>query len=357
MQESELSTSRPLHATSRFGQLLRNLALQDFIILCFQTYMCVRAYAAPDSPDAHAARIATSILLTLTVSTLLLTRGGLLQAGFSRSLTYCVGLLVPMLCSYFALKWCLFALQTKHLDPELYQVDRLLFGETPAVILDRFVTPSSVEWFAFFYYGYFFLVASMLLGTLIFDAGRRRYELLLGSVIVVSLGHSLYTIVPGLGPHDYCAAMFKHPLIGGLWWGRVERAVQSGGALLDIFPSLHTALPLFFVLHSFRHRHEAPFKQVLLPVSVAVFNMIGATVFLRWHYGIDLIAGVMLAFAAQGVAIFAWRFEGKRADAGLRQEVWERLAPGHMELRDFNYIAGLFLIHVIALIVAATAHT
>ena len=337
------------------SRLRRNLAYQDLLILAFHLYMCSRVYAAPDGPDAHTARIAMAGLLTMTVAVLLATRGELMAAGFWRSLTYRVGLFLPMVSSYFALRWCLAALQVPHLDADLYGIDRLLFGDSPAVLLDAFVTPSRVEWFAFFYYGYFFIIAVYLLGTLIFDSGQRAYELLFGSAVVVAAGHSLYTIVPGIGPHEFCAAMFKHPLVGGIWWHRVESAVQSDGAMLDVFPSLHTALPLLMVLHSFRHRDRAPFKQTWFLLGLVVINIIIATVFLRWHYGIDLIAGAALAAFAQRAAVWAWKREGQHACVPERQVVWERLAPSHMQTRDFNFIAAVFLLHMTMIIAAAVA--
>jgi nicotinamide riboside transporter PnuC len=135
----------------------------------------------------------------------------------------------------------------------------------------------------------------------------------------------------------------------------VETAVRSGGAMLDIFPSLHTALPTLFALHSFRHRQRRPYRQSWLLVSAAVVNIVIATLFLRWHYAVDVMAGVLLAVSAQRIAVFAWRREGERGSADGRQEVWERLAPSHMETEDFNYIAGLFMIHLTALLLAVSA--
>lgn len=332
----------------------RNLAFQDVLILSFQTYMLARAWDAPKDPNTWPARFATSALFTLTVATLCLTRGEWLSPGFRRSAAYRIGLFAPMVSSYFALRYCLAALQLHLVDGRLYRIDAALFGDTPAVLLDPFVKPASVEWFAFFYYGYFFVVGLYLLGTLIFDSGRRQYELLLSSAIVVALGHALYTIVPGIGPHEYCAAMFHHALRGGVWWARVEQAVHSNGAMLDIFPSLHTALPLLFVLHSFRHRRSAPFRQTWLAMGLVAANIIGATLFLRWHYGIDVLAGILLAVFAHQFAVGSWRYENARGD---RQAVWEPLAPADMDAHDFRCIAALFLIHLGVIALAATAST
>jgi len=335
----------------------RNLALQDVLILAFQAYMFVRAWRAPSDPNTWPARFATAALLAATLATLALTRGAWLEPGFRRSAAYRIGLFAPMVSSYFALRYCLPALQPQLVDARLYRIDVRLFGDTPAVLLDRFVNPATVEWFAFFYYGYFFIVGVYLLGTLIFDSERRQYELLLASALVVALGHALYTVVPGIGPHVFCAAMFQHALTGGAWWGRVEYAVHSNGAMLDIFPSLHTALPLLFVLHSFRHRHSAAFRHTWLALSLVVANIIVATVFLRWHYGIDVLAGALLALFAHHVAVGSWRYECDRDGNGDRQAVWEPLVPAHMDARDFRCIAALFVIHVSVIALAAAAST
>lgn len=340
---------------ARLGAPWRNLAFQDWLVLSFQVYMFARVCGVPLGPAVRPARVATSALLIATLATLYLTRGAWMSSGFRRSATYRIGLFVPMVSSYFALRFCLPALQLRLLDARLYRIDCRLFGDTPAVWLDRFVTPATVEWFAFFYYGYFFLVAAFLIGTLVFDSGRSHYELLLSSALVVALGHAFYTLVPGVGPHVYCAAMFRHELIGGTWWDRVERTVRSGGAMLDIFPSLHTALPVLFVLHSFRHRKITPFRQIWLPLGVVVANIVVATMFLRWHYGIDVIAGGLLAISAHCAAIAVWRLERARDLDGERQPVWERLVPADMDARDFKMIAALFLIHMSAIAVAAAA--
>jgi hypothetical protein len=76
--------------------------------------------------------------------------------------------------------------------------------------------------------------------------------------------------------------------------------------------------------------------------------------FLRWHYGIDVIAGGLLALFAHRAANAAWRWESARGLDGERQPVWERLAPAEMDARDFKMVAALFLIHLSAIAAAAS---
>ena len=149
-------------------------------------------------------------------------------------------------------------------------------------------------------------------------------ELMVGGVIVATFGHTLYTLVPGAGP--YAHIDFAEPLHGGLFWGLVQDTVAAGGAQFDIFPSLHTAYPTLFALHAFGNRDRAPFKYVWPIVAFFAVNMIIATMFLRWHWGIDVIAGLCLAAFARFMGVRIGRNEGKRGEGDdERQQVWEPL--------------------------------
>ena len=74
--------------------------------------------------------------------------------------------------------------------------------------------------------------------------------------------------------------------------------VRSNGAQKDIFPSLHTAGPCFIAMFSFRNRERLPFRYTWPLVAFSAVNIIIATMFLRWHYLIDVIAGFSIAVLA-----------------------------------------------------------
>ena len=98
--------------------------------------------------------------------------------------------------------------------------------------------------------------------------------------------------------------------------------MQSGGAQKDIFPSLHTAGPVFLSLFSYRHRDKLPFKYTWPFVGFFSANIVIATMFLRWHYLVDIVAGLTLATTASilGQAIADWE-RAKRERLGI-QPVW-----------------------------------
>jgi hypothetical protein len=300
----------------------RNMAVQDWVAVGFHFLMWGRVALAPDSHDASTARRAAFSLFLVTISVLGMTRGEVLRPGPVRSLAYRLGIFVPVFLSYFELRYLLPALQPRLLDLQLLSIDQALFGVSPSVWLDQFVTPATTEWFALFYYSYFYILASYLVVSMFFDKDRQRLgEIMAGGSVVVCGAHLVYTLVPGMGPHVTLA--FDHPLVGGFWWKLVASTVARSGAQLDIFPSLHTAFPTFFLLHALRHRRTSPVFAVAWPITAFfVANIILATLFLRWHWGIDILAGITLAVIAHKVGVTVSAREADRTSEG-RQAVWE----------------------------------
>jgi membrane-associated phospholipid phosphatase len=143
-----------------------------------------------------------------------------------------------------------------------------------------------------------------------------------GTLLMFLTAHLVYTIVPGYGPYWYLKGTFVHELQGGTFWRLVREAVEAGGAQKDIFPSLHTAAPTFFAIFSFRHRKLFPFKYTWPVVAFLATQIIIATMFLRWHYLIDIVAGLTLATGAALLSQHVANWEhAKRERLGL-QPAW-----------------------------------
>jgi len=320
----ELTRNVAERARTTIGVTAQNLAVQDVIALAFHAYLFLRVSIAPDSPGATVARRLALALLVVTACTLVLGRGEVIRSRRARALTYRLGLFMPMVLSYFEMRVLLPALQPDLMDHRLYAIDRWLLGTTPSIWMQAWNVRPVVEWLSFFYYTHFFVLIVILVPALFFGKGRRLQELMAGGILVVAAGHFLYTLVPGVGP--YATIPFDQPLQGAFWWKQVEVTVAMAGAQLDIFPSLHTAWPAYFTLHAFAHRDVRPFRWLWPILGFVALNIIIATMFLRWHWFIDVAVGLLLAFAARGFArAVADREESRGGLYDARQPVWERL--------------------------------
>lgn len=218
-----------------------------------------------------------------------------------------------LVATFLQLDHVLPAVTSRTVDASLLALDLRLFGVEPAVAWDRWVTPVTTEWFSFFYFGYFFLIAVHVgVATLGMKSAKVQHELALLLTIVFGVGHLTYLLVPGFGPFRHLEGSFQHELGGPLFWKCVQHAVGAGGARTDVFPSLHTAVPTALTLFSLRHRKVGPYR-VLAPLMVLVTpQIVLATMFLRWHWLLDVVAGLTLATAAFAAATWLAAWETRR---------------------------------------------
>jgi hypothetical protein len=302
---------------------LASVAVQDLFVLTYLLALNVAIALSPAGPvrDACALRVGTLLAILLVVVGAV--RSGVLRHGFWAPLLYRVALYGGVQISYFFFRELLPQVNPRSLDTELHELGLALFGAEPAVTLDAVVGAWTTEWFAFFYFGYFFVLATHVLPILFLAKEPRRLgEFTFGLVFLFSVGHTLYMLVPGFGPYRALAGEFQHALPEGLWLDIVMESVAEGGALKDIFPSLHTAAPTFILLYSFRHRARAPYRYTWPVVGFFAVNIIVATMFLRWHWIVDVVAGLTLATVAQALSARVTRWEVERRMAGGLPPTW-----------------------------------
>ncbi len=288
--------------------------------------------------DGPRRRMAIACVLVDTViffACMLVARGQVEKWRFAADVLYRIGLIGVVVGSVLQLHLILPTVSTRIVDADLYGIDMAVFGFEPAQSWDRYVTPRRTEWFSFFYYSYFFILCAYLLPMALLETRIRILsELSAGLLFVVCVGHCLYLAVPGLGPHVYLRGELHNELSGGFWWPLVRSAVDSVGGMdgssrTDIFPSLHTGCPTFLTLFTFRHRAHRPYRYVWPVTAFFTSQIILATMYLRWHYLIDVVAGLALAVLA---------FVGARAMVPGRQRVFR--SPGHSSARGFPPARG-----------------
>ena len=281
-----------------------DLAPQDWLVIAYFTLLFVGVLfgAGPHREEAGLRVIEHAVVLALGLA---LTRGGILRRqGFASALVYRLTLFATVVSSYFALRIILPAAAPRVVDATLYAIDRRVFHYEPALAWDRFVSPSTTEWFAFFYFSYFVLLAAHVLPFMFFGTNMAVLaRFAMATFLTFCGGQLLYIVVPGYGPHWFLANQFEHPLSGGVFWGLVKATIADAGAEKDIFPSLHTAVPTMFTLLAFRLRAASrPFRLSWLPMALWTSQIILATMFLRWHYLIDICAGLLLAVLSVTIA-------------------------------------------------------
>jgi hypothetical protein len=310
-------------AAPSLTSFVNSFASQDWLMIGYLvTLLVALAFGQGHNRNACIIRVSADLgvyLFVLVLIRLQVVRWG----GAVASLLYRFVIMATLLGTFFQLREILPAVSPWALDARIYAFDLSVFGVEPSVWFDRFVSPTTTEWFAFFYFLYFLILTVHVLPMLLLqrdDQVLARFAL--GILLTFMTAHLLYMVVPGWGPYWYLAGAFQHELRGGTFWRLVREAVDAGGAQKDIFPSLHTAVPTFLAIFSFRHRKLVPFTYSWPVIAFLATQIIVATMFLRWHYLVDVVAGLLLATIATFVAPRIADWERARRDRMGIQPAW-----------------------------------
>jgi membrane-associated phospholipid phosphatase len=179
-----------------------------------------------------------------------------------------------------------------YFDPVLIRIDHSIFGVHPTVWLERFISPTLTDALQLAYVSYYPM--AIVLGVVLF-AGRKREEFdkaIFGIILCFYLSYIGYILVPAVGPRFTLADLQSAGLQGSEFTRSIQETLNSlERNKTDAFPSGHTAVALMTLYYSWKFR-EKLLAGVLTPVVLA---LIFSTVYLRYHYVIDVMAGVLLA--------------------------------------------------------------
>jgi PAP2 superfamily len=199
-----------------------------------------------------------------------------------------------LLFYYVAMGVCFFSmaaavplLGTPRADALLLQWDRDLLGETPAVSWESWLRPWAEN---LAMAGYLFFFYYLMAGPAHYcfrDIPALR-KCIVGLFTIYGIALLSYTVLPAGGPHLYM--VFQIPLRGPLLLDSMLNVVNRGSNAVDVFPSVHVAASLYLLLFDWQHWRRR-FWWVLAPCTVLWLS----TLYLRFHYFVDIVAGVVVA--------------------------------------------------------------
>ncbi|MBF8296105.1 MAG: acidPPc protein [Bacteroidetes bacterium] len=190
-------------------------------------------------------------------------------------------------------------------DQVLIAIDRWVFGVNPTQWMAQFAHPVVTEILQIAYFSYYILF--IILGVELYrryaieDFDKAAFMIVYGFY----LSYLGYFLLPGVGPrftlHDFSLLETELP---GVFLTNTLRAIINAGESIpqirdhaidlvqrDVFPSGHTQLTIIVMTLGFRYRLKA--RWLLLSLGSL---LILATMYLRYHYVVDLVAGALLAW-------------------------------------------------------------
>lgn len=193
-------------------------------------------------------------------------------------------------------------------DEMLQRWDRWLFaGHDPAGLLHDLLGQGAAAWVLTLVYMSFstVVVLAVVASLVLTDRVREGYVFIASAMWVWILGVGAYYLIPSLGPFRQAPEQFAG--LADTWTQDtqarylVQRAhlladpqAPDATAQISAFASLHVAVVLMLLLMA---RYYGLSRIVRVLAGYLVGTML-ATIYLGWHFVVDLPAGVAIAFAA-----------------------------------------------------------
>jgi len=225
----------------------------------------------------------------LAVMTLLARRQDRLPAPLQLLVDFYPAAFLPIL--FNTLEPLIEALRGGARDDILIAADRALFGVDVTVWMQRLVHPRLNDLFYLLYATYYFF--ALTLGLILWARDRamaRRFIFTL--MVCYYISYAGYFLIPALGPRfaqasEYTVSLLTTPM---------SRTIADGinsleKTKLDVFPSGHTMIAVAVLLVAWKRARDVFW--FLLPIGT---GLVISTVYCRYHYVVDVLAGIVLAF-------------------------------------------------------------
>jgi membrane-associated phospholipid phosphatase len=202
-------------------------------------------------------------------------------------------------------------------DQYLIAIDRLIFGVNPTHYLLQFANPVVTEILQIAYASFFIMPLVLLLELQIKKEILNFKFLSFSLVLGFILSYLGYFLFPAVGPrftlHNFDMTNIELP---GLWLTNYLREILNAGESIpagtlnpvnvvqrDVFPSGHTQMTLITIYLAYKFTTKTRYFIYIIGTL-----LIFATVYLRYHYVIDLIGGLFFMILTMYLAniLFNW---------------------------------------------------
>lgn len=249
--------------------------LYAYVGFCFMVMMIGVGQFADFEHRHFVSLVILSILLPLT-----------LKIKNGRFIGFAILLLSHAIFPMFSLIGNLIAYR---FDNTLYQWDTWIFGQS----LPLYFTYRPV-WLAEYLAVCYLALFPMQLGACYYwlKHNHQHYQSLsFGLLLMIFIGYTGYIIFPAQGGYLAYADVFNLPNTGGYMTEFLINANRSLIVSMDAFPSLHTGFAVF-INGFFFSKKRWIIGLALLPITI---GLIISTQYFAFHYGVDLLAGLILA--------------------------------------------------------------
>ncbi len=193
---------------------------------------------------------------------------------------------------YWELRFLALLFSDGYRDAVVLRLEELLFGEQLALTFSQRFPQLWLSEMMHLFYGLYWVLLPLAGGALYLRGRLQGFrELVYAELVVFFACYLVFIFFPVAGP------FYQFPEIGGeLAEGPLYRFVHwvlaDGGSKGAAFPSSHVAVAVTILLVTWRHDRAVCGWMTPLVIGLTI-----GTVYGRFHYGIDALAGVVSALA------------------------------------------------------------
>jgi membrane-associated phospholipid phosphatase len=190
------------------------------------------------------------------------------------------------------------------IDPQLIQIDFIIFGVHPTLWMEQWIVPWFTDIMSLAYLSYYFIPVVLIVVLYL----KNRMVAFDRAMFVLAFGYYVsfvgYILFPAIGPRYAMTHLYSVPLEGSFITDFVRDTLNAlEHNKRDCMPSGHTQIVLIALYLAYRY--EKFLFYLFIPIICA---LILSTVYLRYHYVIDLFAGGALAIGCMivGPLLYRW---------------------------------------------------
>ncbi|MBI4685541.1 MAG: phosphatase PAP2 family protein [Nitrospirae bacterium] len=215
---------------------------------------------------------------------------------------------ISVIVVFDSLGWIVHYINPVDIDPLLIKIDYMIFGNHPTVMLEKISHPLLTDLLQISYSTYYFLPVTLGI-ALLRNNQRKEFDRSLFLILFCFyLSYIGYIIWPALGPRFALDHLQTKKLEGFFIAEHIQNFLNMfEGIKRDAFPSGHTGIALTVLYLSYKYKKGLFW--IFLPI---VILLMFSTVYCRYHYVVDVIAGVGLTIITLGIGESYYKWWGKR---------------------------------------------
>ncbi len=271
----------------RLIRLIRNLRPADLVNIIFIFFLIILTITfnkvLPKAP------FLLSLYTALIFSQVILIK----IKGKRKSLHFFYDLIFPVICVlliFDSLEFIVHNINPNDIDPILIQIDYMIFNGHPTLMLEKIMHPLLTDFMQLAYSTYYFI--PIIFGIILLKTNKREEfnKSLFLILLCFYLSYIGYLLFPALGPRFALKELHSTALKGFLIAEPIHNLLnQLEGIKRDAFPSGHTAVTLLILYLAYNFNRI--YFWICFPI---VLSLLFSTVYCRYHYFVDVVAGIIL---------------------------------------------------------------